>query len=89
MCQSGQSGNVKGRLDQHSKSGKLGPGAEPNVTEVPGGKTAREVAEQKRINQLGGTKNQPGSNTSNERNPIGKRRERKIEDEYGPLKDNN
>ena len=83
----GQSGNVENRLDQHTKSGKLAPGAEPKVAKVPGGKTAREVAEQKRINQLGGTTKQPGSQTSNERNPIGKRREKKVEDEYGPLKD--
>jgi hypothetical protein len=54
---------------------------------VKGGKTAREVAEQKRINELGGTKNKPGSQTSNDRNPIGKKREKKIEDEYGSLKD--
>jgi hypothetical protein len=51
---------------------------------IPGGKTAREVAEQKRINEVGGTKNKPASQTSNERNPIGKGLEKKIEDEYGP-----
>lgn len=84
----GQSGNVERRLDQHAKSGKLAPGTEPKVTEVKGGKTAREVAEQRRINQLGGTKEQPSSQTSNKRNPIGKKREKKIEDEYGHLKDN-
>jgi hypothetical protein len=83
----GQSGNVETRLAQHEKNGKLAPGTDVKVTEVPGGKTAREVAEQKRINQLGGTRNNPGSQTSNERNPIGKRREKKIEDAYGPLKD--
>lgn len=65
----------------------MAPGTELKVIKVPGGKTAREIAEQKRINQLGGTKNQPGSQTSNERNPIGKRREKKVEDEYGPVKD--
>jgi RHS repeat-associated protein len=83
----GQSGNVEGRLGQHGKSGRLGPGTDPKVTPVKGGKTAREVAEQKRINELGGTKNKPGSQTSNDRNPIGKKREKKIEDEYGSLKD--
>ncbi len=46
----------------------------------------REVAAQKPIIGLGGTKNNPGSQTSNQRNPIGKGR-KKIEDEYSPLKD--
>lgn len=83
----GQSGNVESRLGQHGKSGKLAPGTDPKVTPVKGGKTARGVAEQKRINELGGTRNKPGSQTSNERNPIGKKREKKVEDEYGPLRD--
>jgi RHS repeat-associated protein len=81
----GQSGDVAGRLQQHVHSGKLAPGTTVNVTGVPGGKTAREVAEQKRINQLGGTANRPGSQTSNQRNPVGQKRQKKIEDEYGPL----
>jgi RHS repeat-associated protein len=81
----GQSGDVAGRLNQHLESGKLVPGTTVTVTPVSGGKTAREVAEQKRINQLGGTANKPGSQTTNQRNPIGPKRQKRIEDEYGPL----
>ena len=62
-------------------------GTDPKITEVKGGKTAREVAEQRRINQLGGTKDNPGSQASNQRNPIGKGRQKKAKNEYGPLKD--
>jgi len=81
----GQSGDVGSRLDQHAKTGKLVEGTEVNVTPVAGGKTPREVVEQKNINQLGGTVNNPGSQTSNIRNPIGKKRKKEIEDLYGPL----
>ncbi|HWQ54666.1 MAG TPA: RHS repeat-associated core domain-containing protein [Bryobacteraceae bacterium] len=84
----GQSGDVAGRVGQHLESGKLVPGTTVTVTPVPGGKTAREVAEQKRINQLGGTANTPGSQTTNQRNPVGPKRQKRIEDEYGPLKQN-
>jgi RHS repeat-associated protein len=84
----GQSGDVAGRVGQHLGSGKLVPGSTVTVTPVPGGKTAREVAEQKRINQLGGTANKPGSQTTNQRNPIGPKRQKRIEDEYGPLNQN-
>ena len=53
------------------QSGKLPPENAQSVkaTEVRGGKTAREIAEQKRINDLGGTKN-----LENKRNTIGERR---------------
>jgi RHS repeat-associated protein len=81
----GQSGNLGARLSEHKSSGRLAAGVKPKTNAVPGVKTDREVAEQKRINQLGGTSNKPGSKTSNKRNPIGKKREKKIEDEYGPL----
>lgn len=84
----GQSGDVAGRVGQHLESGKLVPGTTVTVTPVPGGKTAREVAEQKRINQLGGTANRPGSQTTNQRNPIGPKRQKRVEDEYGPLNQN-
>ena len=47
------------RLLQHVRSGKLAASDATSVgrTEVLGGKTAREIAEQRRINQLGGIVN--------------------------------
>ena len=55
----GQSGNISERLLQHVRSGKLAASDATSVgrTEVLGGKTAREIAEQRRINQLGGIVN--------------------------------
>lgn len=66
----GQSGNIAARLEQHIASGKLLPGTSVKTTEVLGGKTAREIAEQLRINSLGGIKN-----LENIRNPIGPARQ--------------
>jgi RHS repeat-associated protein len=71
----GQSGDIANRVVQHEGSGKFAPGTKVSATEVKGGKTAREVAEHNRIQQLGGVKSKPGSQTSNIRNPIGKNRE--------------
>lgn len=67
----GQSGNIPRRLAEHVRSGKLCPSEVPNVTRkhVPGGKTAREIAEQQRIDDLGGIEN-----LENKRNPIGSKR---------------
>jgi RHS repeat-associated protein len=64
----GQSKNIVRRIEQHLKSGKLLPKDLPSVkiTPVSGGKTAREIAEQLRINELGGV-----GNLENIRNPIG------------------
>jgi len=68
----GQSGNIPGRIGQHLGSGKLLESELSTVrtTEVLGGKTAREIAEQLRINQLGGVRN-----LENIRNPIGPNRQ--------------
>ncbi len=66
----GQSGNIAERLVQHTASGKLPTGGAVNTTEVLGGKTAREIAEQLRINNLGGVRN-----LENIRNPIGPARQ--------------
>jgi RHS repeat-associated protein len=76
----GQSGNIPERLSQHGESGtgKFPEGTKVSTTEVTGGKTAREIAEQKRIDQLGGVKSKPGSQTSNIRNPIGSKRKDKV-----------
>jgi hypothetical protein len=66
----GQSGTIAERLVQHTASGKLPTGGAVNTTEVLGGKTAREIAEQLRINDLGGVRN-----LENIRNPIGPARQ--------------
>jgi hypothetical protein len=68
----GQSGNIPRRLGEHARLGKLPDGNTVSTTEVLGGKTAREIAEQKRIDALGGTK---GGNVENKINPIGLRRQ--------------
>jgi RHS repeat-associated protein len=67
----GQSGNISRRIGEHLASGKLLEAdiATVRTTGVTGGKTAREIAEQLRINELGGIKN-----LENARNPIGKAR---------------
>ncbi|PRD47252.1 RHS repeat-associated core domain-containing protein [Sphingobacterium haloxyli] len=66
----GQSENIPARLQQHIKSGKLLPNTAVKTTEILGGKTAREIAEQLRINTLGGVKV-----LENVRNPIGAARQ--------------
>jgi hypothetical protein len=52
----GQSGNIPQRIQQHITAGRLLPGdmATVRTTAVAGGRTARVIAEQLRINQLGG-----------------------------------
>jgi RHS repeat-associated protein len=74
----GQSGETDRRLKQHEQSGRKARDTDATVSEVSGDKTAREVAEQRRINELGGTREKPGSETSNIRNPIGKARQDKM-----------
>jgi hypothetical protein len=67
----GQSGNIASRLAQHVGSGRFTQ-AEVDAAqriEVLGGKTAREIAEQQKIDELGGI-----DNLLNQRNPIGPRR---------------
>jgi RHS repeat-associated protein len=68
----GQSGNITNRIRQHVAAGRLAPKDATSVsrTEVLGGKTVREVAEQRRINELGGI-----SNLENKVNPIGPNRQ--------------
>jgi hypothetical protein len=65
-------------LGEHEASGKKEAGTEAKITPVPGGKTAREVAETKRIKELGGTASKEGSQTSNKRLPVSDRRMEKI-----------
>jgi predicted GIY-YIG superfamily endonuclease len=68
----GQSGKMTSRLRSHS----YGPNFTKEETEgaerifVPGGKEAREIAEQRKIDEL----KRKGENLLNKRNPIGERR---------------
>ena len=70
----GQSGDVMKRLSQHKAAGKLPDDAVVVIREVKGGKTAREIAEQKRITDLGGV-----DVLDNQRNPIGPKRQHLLE----------
>ena len=65
----GQSKNIQRRLKDHARSGKLPDGGDVAARQVSGGKTAREIAEQRRIDQLGGIEN-----LENKINPIGPKR---------------
>ena len=67
----GQSGNVWRRMREHARSRKLPQGNDASVTRVSGGKTARETAEQHRIDAQGGIK---GGSLENKVNPIGPKR---------------
>ena len=71
----GQSKNIAARLKQHIASGKLLPGTSVKTTKVLGGKTAREIAEQLRINSLGGIYQDCIKVLENIRNPIGPARQ--------------
>ncbi len=73
----GQSKNIPQRLKQHEKSGKLATGQKVKKTEVKGGKTKREIAEQKKIDEKGGI---GSDNLSNKRNPIGEKRKHLLEE---------
>jgi RHS repeat-associated protein len=71
----GQSSNIPKRLEQHMKSGKLDAKQSVTVTEVRGGKTAREVAEHRRIQEItGGVPARFSDKVSNKVDPIGPKR---------------
>ncbi|MEO1333707.1 MAG: RHS repeat-associated core domain-containing protein, partial [Myxococcota bacterium] len=71
----GQSGNMNKRLKTHERSGRLKPGSETR-TGVEGGKTAREVAEHKRIQEItGGEPARQSDAVSNKVDPIGPNRQ--------------
>lgn len=86
MCQNasgakyvGQSGKVGRRLSQHVKSGKTlscWQAATAKVYRIKGGKTRREVAEQRMIKRHGGIR---GGKLANKVNPIGERRKKLLE----------
>lgn len=68
----GQTVNFASRIASHLRSGKLLPDQLNTLTttEINGGRVAREIAEQLRINELGGLRN-----LENVRNPIGPARQ--------------
>ncbi|MDG2997263.1 RHS repeat-associated core domain-containing protein, partial [Vibrio parahaemolyticus] len=71
----GQSVNMPNRLKQHVKTGKLDPNQSVKTTEVLGGKTAREIAEHKRIQEItGGVPARFSDKVSNKVDPIGPNR---------------
>lgn len=62
----GQSSNIPNRIGQHISSGRVTNMSQIKVIEILGGKFPREVAEQIRIDQLGGI-----GQLANKVNPIG------------------
>jgi RHS repeat-associated protein len=71
----GQSGNIPRRLGDHETAGRLKPGTE-TATTVSGGKTAREIAEHKRIQEItGGVPASKSDKVSNKVDPIGPKRQ--------------
>ncbi len=77
----GQSGNITSRLGQHVSTGKFTQ-AEVDAAqrfEVLGGKTSREIAEQLKLDSLGG-RDAPG--VLNKVNPIGDRRLNRLPPDY-------
>ena len=78
----GQSGNIPQRLQQHQQAGRLTEGTVPRTTEIPGGKTAREIAEHQRIQELtGGVPARHSPNVANQRDPIGPNRRHLLGDQ--------
>ena len=77
----GQSGNIPSRLSRHISDGRVSPdgAAAAKRTYVPGGKTAREIAEQRRIDDLGGVN---GGRVTNKVNPIGAKRQYLMNDNW-------
>lgn len=74
----GQSGDIPRRLGQHERTGRLQPGTQ-TTTAVEGGKTAREIAEHQRIQELtGGVPARQSPNVSNKVDPIGPNRRRLL-----------
>jgi RHS repeat-associated protein len=79
----GQSCDIPKRLQQHIDSGKLTPDALSSVkiTEVLGGKTVREVAEHRRIQEItGGVPARFSDKVSNKRDPVGPKRSYLLND---------
>lgn len=77
----GQSGDLASRLKKHESTGRLKPGTEA-TTDVAGGKTAREIAEHKRIQEItGGVPASKSDAVSNKIDPIGPKRQHLLDEE--------
>ena len=71
----GETADKDKRLKQHEKAGRYVPGTE-TFTPVPGGKTAREIAEHERIQQnSNGVPAAQSPNVANRKDPIGPKRQ--------------
>lgn len=76
----GQTKDIPRRIKDHIKSGKLPEGTKVKTTEVKGGKTAREIAEHKRIQELtGGDPARRSPDVSSLRDPVGPARRHLLE----------
>ncbi len=78
----GQSSDVNRRLAEHARTGKLPSESKVTITDVPGGRTAREIAEHNRIQQI--TDEKPArlsKDVSNKRDPIGKNRRHLLDEQ--------
>lgn len=78
----GQSSDIPQRLQQHIDSGKLDPGKHVDVNPMPGStKTQREIAEHRRIQEItGGVPARQSNAVSNQRDPIGPKRQHLLND---------
>ena len=72
--------DIKNRLKQHEKAGKYDPNSSVKLTKVKGGKTAREVTEHKRIQEItGGVPARFSDKVANKVDPIGPARRYLLE----------
>jgi len=78
----GQSNNIERRLAEHVRNGKITQEAADAAqrSEVLGGKTAREIAEQRRINDLTNGVGASSPDIANKVNPIGPKRQHLLND---------
>jgi hypothetical protein len=78
----GQSGNIPQRLLKHQQAGRLAGPTVLKSNAVSGGRTAREIAEHKRIQELtGGLPAKQSANVANQRDPIGPNRRHLLDDQ--------
>ncbi len=76
----GETNNFDRRLAQHEQAGRLKTGTE-TTTSIDGDKTAREIAEHKRIQEItGGAPAKQSDAVSNKKDPIGPKRQRLLKD---------
>ncbi|SKB09547.1 RHS repeat-associated core domain-containing protein, partial [Prosthecobacter debontii] len=77
----GQSEDLASRLNTHKSTGRLKPGTE-TTTKVAGDKTAREIAEHKRIQEItGGVPASKSDAVANKVDPIGPKRQHLLGEE--------